>query len=357
MLLNKSFKIYLNYNLKSIYNNIKFRLRKLYFTLITNHYYSYFDKKFVNIKSQGNILKKFKYDKINIDIYKLKNIKIYSFLGLILNDKNLPINIYDNKIFQKKKSLRFFMPLILKNNLNRIKGNTIFFCNPGRNIFNYFHFIFDLGIQLFVLKKNKVKINNLILFSKKNSNREIFIKYFYPDIKIIYYKKNEIIKVDNLIVLKTYYFSKHLGKNMSKLFIEYQRFIKNKTKNKKNKNFNKIIFINRHESRKLSNISNFRNNINFEEIFFLPHQTLDYQSSVIKNSKKVIGLHGAGMANIIFANKNTSIIELIPLYYPNSCYEDLSKSLGLKYKQFVLQQNLFKKNFLSKIDINTIKNI
>ena len=63
------------------------------------------------------------------------------------------------------------------------------------------------------------------------------------------------------------------------------------------------------------------------------------------------------MANIIFANKNTSIIELIPLYYPNSCYEDLSKSLGLKYKQFVLQQNLFKKNFLSKIDIDTIKNI
>ena len=57
---------------------------------------------------------------------------------------------------------------------------------------------------------------------------------------------------------------------MSKLFIEYQRFIKNKTKNKKNKNFNKIIFINRHESRKLSNISNFRNNINFEEIFFYP---------------------------------------------------------------------------------------
>ena len=107
MLLNKSFKIYLNYNLKSIYNNIKFRLRKLYFTLITNHYYSYFDKKFVNIKSQGNILKKFKYDKINIDIYKLKNIKIYSFLGLILNDKNLPINIYDKKIFQKKKVSAF----------------------------------------------------------------------------------------------------------------------------------------------------------------------------------------------------------------------------------------------------------
>ena len=54
------------------------------------------------------------------------------------------------------------------------------------------------------------------------------------------------------------------------------------------------------------------------------------------------------MANIIFANKNTSIIELIPLYYPNSCYEDLSKSLGLKYKQFVLQQNLFKKIFYQR---------
>ena len=49
----------------------------------------------------------------------------------------------------------------------------------------------------------------------------------------------------------------------------------------------------------------------------------------------------AGM-KYIFANKNTSIIELIPLC--NSYYEDLSKSLGFKYKQFVLQQ-ICLKNF------------
>ena len=43
----------------------------------------------------------------------------------------------------------------------------------------------------------------------------------------------------------------------------------------------------------------------------------------------VIGIHGAGLSNIIFCQKNTIVIELGSVNFP--CYKNLAKILELNY--------------------------
>lgn len=341
----------INYKMVSILNNFLFRFKKKIFKINKNHYYSIFDKKTVKFYNYAKRFRKTSFDGVDLDIYLVKDIEAYSYLGLIINKEGNPVNIYDEKTYKKKKLLRYFMPYKLNIRSKKILGNTLLFCNPGRNLFNYFHFVIDLGMQLFLFKKKNIKLHNLILFSNKNINRENFVKFFYPKIKFIYCNNNEIIKIKNLFFSKNFYLSKFLGKKLSKLFLEYKNFINSKIKLKVNFTTNRTIFINRYESRRLVNLKYFKKKLEFREIFFSSNQSFKQQKSSIKNSSKIIGLHGAGMTNIIFVNKNTPIIELIPSYYPSSCYEDLCKSFNLKYKKITINKNL-----ISQKNIHEIKN-
>ena len=58
------------------------------------------------------------------------------------------------------------------------------------------------------------------------------------------------------------------------------------------------------------------------------------QALIFNNTKSIIGLHGAGLSNILFAKKNTKIIELTNYQWPN-LYQKLSKCLNLNYKKIL----------------------
>ena len=76
------------------------------------------------------------------------------------------------------------------------------------------------------------------------------------------------------------------------------------------------------------------------------------QAIIFNNAKIIIGLHGAGLANILFAKKNTKIIELTTSEWPNMYYR-LSKCLKLNYKK-VLCYKEHKKSNSVKCSIDTV---
>ena len=346
-------KIFLSYNFTSIINNFLFILKKFYSQKLKENYYKNFDEKEINVLSILQYSKNFNFHKINVKMFNLKNVNIYS-IGLMLDKNNIPINIFENRNFKKKKKLRYLLPFDIKKKQTEIKGKTIFFCNPGRNTFNYFHFLIDFGMQLFILNQKKIKVDNLVLFSKKNNHREKFVRFFYPKIKFIYCNKNEFASVQNLIFLSPYFFSAHLNERTTKIFKKYKSFLERKLKLNKSQHSDKIIFINRQESRQLNNINNFKKIINFKEVLFSSYQSIKNQSNAIRKASIIIGLHGAGLTNIIFSNKKAKIVELIPEYYPNSCFERFSETLELNYKKIILKKNHFNKTVLSTRDIKEI---
>lgn len=62
--------------------------------------------------------------------------------------------------------------------------------------------------------------------------------------------------------------------------------------------------------------------------------SLHDQFKAFQSAEIVIGPHGAGLTNLMFCQKRTKVIELIPSTFHNPCYQHLSSLSGLIYKAF-----------------------
>jgi capsular polysaccharide biosynthesis protein len=59
--------------------------------------------------------------------------------------------------------------------------------------------------------------------------------------------------------------------------------------------------------------------------------TLDEQITLFRNARLIIGPHGAGLANVVFATPGTVVYELFPSSYINPCINRLAQMQGLHY--------------------------
>lgn len=59
------------------------------------------------------------------------------------------------------------------------------------------------------------------------------------------------------------------------------------------------------------------------------------QMAAFRDAKIVIAPHGAGLANIIFSEPGTKIVELIASCYPNPCFADVANSAQLDYEMHI----------------------
>ena len=106
------------------------------------------------------------------------------------------------------------------------------------------------------------------------------------------------------------------------------------TEHKKSKMFQNI-YVSRQNSRRSSLNEKFLHEelkkIGFHIIF--PEQLkLEDQISIFRNAKVVVGIHGAGLVNIVWG-KQTHLIELMPNNRVNKCYEWITNLNGGKYSR------------------------
>ena len=52
---------------------------------------------------------------------------------------------------------------------------------------------------------------------------------------------------------------------------------------------------------------------------------------LFNNAKLVIGMHGAGLSNIVFANQDIPVLEFVPAKNFNCCYWHLANVMKQKY--------------------------
>ena len=88
------------------------------------------------------------------------------------------------------------------------------------------------------------------------------------------------------------------------------------------------------------------------ENVILERTSVFYQYLLFKNAKLIIANHGASLSNIIFMNKNTSVIEIISKLKLYEQKEDLFINLGkifkLKYETIIVE------NEINDVDINSL---
>ena len=92
-------------------------------------------------------------------------------------------------------------------------------------------------------------------------------------------------------------------------------FLKKSLNNSKLKNFNKKIYINRKDGTSLryiineNEIESYLNKEGFSSLTLSDYSFTD-QVALFHNAEKIIGLHGAGFANIVFCKPETKVIEI-----------------------------------------------
>ena len=329
-------------------------IKKIYKKIIIYFFHYLFGKvKFDKNKSLKNYdIKKIKINKIIYSVFKIRDGRSYSDqVSNVAYIKNNYILEGPSIQLRNGKMAMSYENIVLKSGTTRfiknIEGKILSILSGGAGNYNYWHWLFDVIPRIFLYKKfyllkniDKILIPNIkekfqyqtldILGIKiKNCiNSEVYrhIKFneLYATTHPNLHLKEE--KIPNWIISS-------LKKNFLKKFFFKRSF-----------NSFKKIYIDRIDSK--SNVKDYRRIINEKfikvllvsrgfKILRLSEYNFIEQVNIFYNAKCVIGLHGAGFANIIFCRKNTIVLE-IKSNTTGNVIRNLAISNKLKYSSISL---------------------
>jgi capsular polysaccharide biosynthesis protein len=273
--------------------------------------------------------------KINYNVYKVKNGRLYtdrihdtaiiknnkiikgpSFQFRIDNSRIINGNVKENIIFTKGT------PRLKK----KIKGKVLSLLTGGAGNDNYWHWLFDVLPRIDICE-NIIELDKIDFFLLPDNKR----KFQIETLEILGIPQRKQISSVNFrhIISKELYVTNHPVlltndatndiQNMPLWISEWlkKKFIKKNVNEKVN--FSKKIYIDRGDS--ISNVKDLRSITNEEEVkqFLLQNGfkiiklgDLHFKDQVLtfNNADIIVGLHGAGFANLAFCKSNTKIIEL-----------------------------------------------
>lgn len=212
---------------------------------------------------------------------------------------------------------------------------------------NYYHWVIDVLPRLIILQneiKNKKFLNLLVPNYNKNYQKEslnCLIKN--KKINFINFSKYKFMQFKQIILSsnneKYEYFNFSLLSNLkNKILAEAKKkFKQSKYKYKK-------IFISRSDAN-LKYKRNLKNNLEIEnylikkgfKVLILSNYSFLEQALIFNNANLIVGLHGAGLTNILFCKKKTKIIEISLTTWPDM-YKKLSNCLKLSYKKILAEE-------------------
>lgn len=69
------------------------------------------------------------------------------------------------------------------------------------------------------------------------------------------------------------------------------------------------------------------------DVLYLERLSFSAQTELFSSAEIVVGTHGAGLSNIVFANQQARVIEIATMTYSNYCFETLAHALELDYSR------------------------
>ena len=292
-------------------------------------------KKIITTKNNLNIkIKKIVFkEKFSYNIFEIKNARLYNAsvhdCAIILNN-NLIDEVSLQFRYNTKKNIINGLSsenIVLKTGTPKIKKNisaTVFSTlTGGAGKHNYFHWLFDVLPRIAILEKS-IDINEpdfyLLPSLKHPYQKQTLEKLNIPFSKLLNGEKSKHFSCDKLITTDhPYVFNNDPSQSILSIPHWIVEWLKKKfeSNNLKSINFSDKIYIDRNDSinkekRFIINNSELREHLKKLgfQILVLSDLSFANQVEIFRNSKIVIGLHGAGFANVIFSKPGTKVIEL-----------------------------------------------
>lgn len=318
---------------KKIYN---IALKKIFSLINGKFYVSKFDKNFL---LGTKIFKKKKFK-----IFQIKNGKIYLdsseekyfYIKENLILKNLSIDT--EKLGKNSNILKFGITKFIKK--KNFKVVSIVSGRDAKN--NYYHWLIDVLPKILILEDEikKNKINNILVpnYEKRYQKESLSCFFKKNNTNFINLSQNKFLQFDNVIFCTNNsnfeFYNHHLLKKFKNKILKYIKLKKIKAKYDYKKIYIDRFDANKNKDRFLANQKELKNKLKKEGFKFITLSDYSFfeQALIFNNAKLIVGLHGAGLANILFAKKSTKIIELTNSEWPDMYYK-LSKCLNLNYKK------------------------
>jgi capsular polysaccharide biosynthesis protein len=302
--------------------------------------------------------------KINYNVYKVKNGRLYtdrihdtaiiknnkiikgpSFQFRTDNSQVINGNVKENIIFTKGT------PRLQK----KIKGKVLSLLTGGAGNDNYSHWLFDVLPRIALCEEvlDISKVDFFLLPSiEKKFQKETLDLLNIKKSKCLSSKVFRHITTSELIVTDhPYCITNNASNDIMNIPLWISKWLKKKYLKKEKKDLKHIekIFIDRSDS--TSNIRHLRKIINESDVkncliengfkpVILGELHFQKQVEIFNNANVIVGLHGAGLANLCFCRTGTKLVEL----RSNAAavqYENLAIKNGLIYKSISCQPSKF----------------
>jgi hypothetical protein len=289
-----------------------------------------------------------------------------NFSGYVTNIPCLKVRQFDNfycfsnkeEIYNSEKELiheytsQNKNPIIGKSKIAFFKKEVIYYDATVAHLSlsglenNYFHFLTECMSRYFLIQKSTFKPDFYIISDHLKFQKDILKLLGIEEKCIISANQNLLICAKKLIIadfVNNHYKLKIRGYLAShKLWIPSwlskcytEAFSGLLTKNLNTKN----IYI----SRQKASYRKFINHLEIQEIidnhgfetYFLEEMSVIEQINLFSSAERIIGLHGAGFANLYFAPRNVKILEIYSEFYHHPSSRILAKNNNLNYSYIV----------------------
>lgn len=332
-------------------------------------------------KDKDIFIKKVNFGKlINYNLYKIKKGRIFSDTinntAYLINNSLIKDVSFQLKL---KKNLRMVNGkinenFVIKNGtpkfIKKVDGSVFSLLSGGAAKNNYWHWIFDVLPKIGIFKKSRERSPDFYLLPSLKKKYQIDslyelnipIKKLLDGEKYKHIKSHKILSVDHPNVFKNN--PSTSIQNIPFWIIKWlkKQYVNN---NKQKTLFPKKIFINRDEDshtekRKLVNnneVKSFLEKCGFTSVTLSKYE-FKKQVKLFNNANFIVGLHGAGFANIVFSKPKTKVLE-IKSKSSGNVITNLAKKCSMEYTSYVDRdtKSINNQDSHTKVDIEKLKKL
>lgn len=325
-------------------------------TVIKNIVISIYSNILSNYYSPKKIINKNKYDEYKLSFIDLDNYK-YAIAeienGRIYTNRisNISIMKYNNLI--PHVSWQYQDGIVVSDSENyllnrkiqinslpkKVSGVLISIVTGGGGNYNYYHWLFDCLPRIYLIQKFISPEGNIKYFIPEdtlNFQKETLNALGLTDSHRISSKKFQHVKSNKLIV------TSHPNPDPSKIPNWIYNFLRDSFIMKTISKAEQFIYISRDDG------TNSRRLLNEERLvaaleskgfkkYNLSNMSFTNQVTLFSEAKIVVGVHGAGLANLVFAPKGTIVFELFSNKYQPNIFESISILGDLNYNKIVCE--------------------
>ena len=320
-----------------------------------------------NVTQKDSSLFEHELEKNISNVYVLELSTVYLLNGYLLDLKNLKnfrtYNLYTHTYsVTKKRNLLNIGKIILSNLSLKTKEikNAVLATDSWSE--GYFHWLTDVAPRILVAQKSKkYQKDTELLISKKLEDYD-FVQVTAKKInqKLFFYEESQVYKIKTLILPSHVAES---GNYNRKLMQKIRELFTKKLDRKLNQVAGRKIYISRQKSRyrKINNENEVQNLLKKYdyEIHYFEEYGFEKQIELMQETVSLVGLHGAGLTNMLFMNPKTNVLEIRNQEDKhNNCYFSLASDLDINYYYLLSKGDSSETHAVNiDVDINELEQI